>query len=302
MTLFIRDWRVTVGTLRVAAPLRVAFEIERTTRPQPNKATVRLFNLTRDHQAQIERATVAQVILDVGYRNDRGLETVFRGELFRARGSNPPSIHTQLSGVEAVTTIEARDGGRAYQRARVEQSFGPGVRVATVLRACADALGLGTGNVAEAATVARLEAGGDVYPEGTVLSGQASRELTRILRGLGLGWSVQHGSVQVLRRGAALQTQIVRLAPETGLVGSAEIGTRGRVKALALLTPDLWPGRRVQLESERASGQYVCRSVTYRGDSHTNEWHAHCELEPVGAVAPRQPAASAGGGIGGLAA
>lgn len=282
MTLFDRDWRVTVGELRVSKPMRAAFEIERTLRPQPNKATVRLWNLTRDHQAQLENATAAQVIVEAGFVDDRGPEQIFRGELFRARGraASGPSAGTDVDASDAVTYVEARDGGRSYASSRIEQSFEPGVRIATVLRACADALGVGPGNLDQVANVAAAEAGGDIYPEGTVLSGQASRELTRILAGLGLRWSVQHGMLQILRRGQALQTQAIRLTSSSGLVGRPEIGTRGRVHVVALLTPDLWPGRVVMLQTERVEGRYTVQAVTYRGDSHADAWFAECELAP----------------------
>lgn len=284
MTLFRRTWAVTIGTLRVEAPMRVAFEIERSTRPQPNKATVRVWNLTREHQAQIEQAAAAQVIVEAGFVGDRGAETIFRGELFRARGGKPPTSVTEYSTVDAVTQVEARDGGRAYQRARVARSFEAGVRIATVVRACAEALGVGPGNVEEVAAAVRADTGDDTLPDGTVLSGFAAHELTRLLAGFGLRWSVQHGQLQVLRRGEALQTQAVLLTPETGLVGAPEVATRGRVRATALLTSELWPGRRVVLDSRRVEGAYTCRSVTYRGDSHGSDWHAELELDPARAA------------------
>lgn len=278
MTLFRKTWRVTVGTLQIPAPMRVAFEIERSTRPQPGKATVRLWNLTRDHQAQIEGAAAAQVLVEAGYVGERGAELLFSGELFRARGrSAGAGIRTEGELVDAVTYVEARDGGTAYQHARVSQGFGPGVSVATVLRACAAALGVGAGNVDDVAELAELDAGGDTYPEGTVLAGQAARELTRILSGLGLRWSVQHGVLQVLRRGEGLRTA-VRLSPETGLVGRPELGTRGRVKAKSLLNSELSPGRIVLLEGTRIRGRYRVEAVKYSGDSHAKDWYSECEL------------------------
>lgn len=285
--LYGRTWRVTVGTLRVEPPMRVAFEVERSVRSTPNKATVQVWNLTRDHQAQIEQAADAQVIVEAGYLNDRGLETIFAGELWRARGkasTGPQGIRTERSGsVDSVTHIEARDSGVSYQQARIERSFGSGVSVATVLRACADALGVGAGNLADVADLAQLDAGGSEYPEGTVLSGQAARELTRILAPLGLRWSVQSGALQVLRLGRSLRSEAVRLTPSTGLVGTPEVGTRGTVKIVSLLTPDLAPGRAVVLESARVSGRYLVRSTTYRGDSHAQDWYAECELAPEAA-------------------
>lgn len=284
MTLRDRDWRVTVGTLRVSAPMRVSFQIERSLKSKPGSATVKLWNLTRDHQSQIEQAEFAQVVVEAGYKGDRGLETIFSGELYRARGNKRQGIRTERDQVDAVTHVEARDAGRAFQRARIEKSFGPGVRVQTVLRSLADALGVGVGNLSEVEGVAKMH-GGDTFPEGTVLSGQASRELTRLLRGMGLRWSVQHGHLQVLRRGRPLQEKAVRLAADSGLVGRPEKGTRGRVTATALLTPDLWPGRTVVLDSRDVEGNYEIRQVTYSGDSHGNDWLAECELAPFGAAA-----------------
>jgi hypothetical protein len=284
VTLFKRVWRVTVGTLRVSAPMRVAFEIERTLRPQPNKATVRLWNLTRDHRAQIEGASDVQVIVEAGYEEDVGLRQLFHGTLFRGQGDHAPANRSERDATDVVTYVEARDGGREYQRARIERSFEPGVSVSTVVRACAEALGVGEGNSTEIAAAARLETGDTTYPEGTVLSGQAARELTRILAGLGLRWSVQHGQLQILRRGESLQTQAVRLSPSTGLVGSPEVGSRGRATVRALLSPELWPGRVVVLQSERIEGRYVVRAVTYTGDSHGNDWLAECELAQEGAA------------------
>ncbi|MEM9407167.1 MAG: hypothetical protein AAGA81_14105 [Acidobacteriota bacterium] len=246
---------------------------------------MRLWNLTRSRQAEIEQAPTAQVIVDAGYRNDRGAETIYRGELFRARSRRAePNITTELSGVDAITVVEARDGGRGFRQARIEQSFGAGVSVNTVLRACAAALGVGIGNL-DQVTGVELEAGGNIYPEGVVLSGPVSRELTRVLRGLGLRWSVQHGALQLLRGGELLQTEAIRLTPSTSLIGTPEVGARGVVRVVSLLTPDLWPGRAIVLESRRVNGRYRARKVTYTGDSHGGEWQCISELEPVGAAA-----------------
>lgn len=284
MTSFRRTWALTVGTLRLPAPMRIAFEIERSLRPQPATATVRVYNLTRDHQAQIERAALGQVVVEAGYEGDRGAEVLFRGELFHARGRGRQSgIRTELDGTDTVTHVEARDGGAAYQTARISQSFEPGVSVSTVVTALVDALGVGRGNALAMIAGAELERGGTTYPEGTVLSGPVGRELTRILAGLGLRWSVQHGAVQITRRGEALRLPAVRLAPETGLIGQPDVGARGRVSVVSLLNSDLWPGRRVVLDSRKVQGAFTVASAKFRGDSHAQDWIAECELTPEAA-------------------
>lgn len=280
--LFGRDWRVQVGRLVVERPLRVAFEVERTVRPNPNTATVRLYNLNETSQGLIREAGEALVVVEAGYVDGRA--EIFRGTVLRARaggrGGKGAPVGTEREKVEVVTVVEATDGGTAYRQARVARSYQPGVAITTVLRDCAAALGVGEGNLRQVEALAALEGGQTTYPEGTVLSGQASRELTRILASYGLRWSVQHGAIQVVRRGGALQSQAVRLAAATGLIGRPEVGPRGRVTARALLAPDLWPGRRVRLESRSAEGTYTVRSIRAEGDSHADLWQATCELEP----------------------
>lgn len=275
MTQFGRIARVTVGELRVSSPLRIAFEIERKLSGAPGKATVRLWNLTRSHQSSIEQATDGQLIVEAGYDRARGLEVLFSGRVARGRGADQPTQRTQAEGrADVVTSAEATDGGLELRERRVAQSFGPGVSVLTVARACANALGLGAGNLEQA--LASLES--PTLPGGTVLTGVASRELTRLLSSWGLRWSVQSGALQVLPISGALSSQAVRLTSGTGLVGEPEVGTRGRCKVTALLTPDIAPGRVVLLESNRARGRYVCRSVTYSGDTHGADWYAHADL------------------------
>lgn len=277
MSLFRRDWRLEVGGLVVARPLRVSFEVERSTRPTPNAATIRVWNLSRDSQALVEGAGGALVVLEAGYVGERA--EIFRGTVLRARaGQRTGSPKSERDGPDVVTTIEATDGGLEYRRARVARGYSAGVSVATVLRDLAGALGVGEGNLREVEALGELDGGARTFPEGTVISGSASGEMTRILRSLGLRWSVQHGALQILQRGAALQTRAVRLSSSTGLVGSPEVGTGGRVTARALLTPELWPGRRVRLEADRIQGQLVARAIRYEGDSHADPWYAVAEL------------------------
>lgn len=285
-----RLYRATIGTLQIGAPARVAFEIERSVRHTPNKATVKLYNLSLAHQRQIEQSGAAQVIIEVGHESTgHGLEQVFRGELFRGgRGGTgasasggagaAPSIRSEVTPVEVVTHVEARDGGATYQQARTSRSYEPNVAIETVIRALIADVGIGQGNVDDAvASIA--EQGATTFSEGFTSSGQASRELTRVLRTFGLRWSIQHGAFQALAGSAPLNTQAVLLSAATNMVGSPEPGTRGRVKARMLLTPDVWPGRAVVIASARVNGRFVVRGMKSTGDSHANDWTSELELE-----------------------
>lgn len=278
MTAYGRVWRVTVGTLRVSEH-RVAFDIERTLHARPGKANVRIWNLTRSQQTQVENAVGQQLVVEIGHERSRGLEQIFRGEVWRGHGGDQRANRTEVeSRVDAVTHVEGRDGGSAVQQTRVDASFGPGASVANVVRSCAEALGVGIGNTAEAIAAATAEGTDTTFPEGTVLSGPPARELTRLLSSFGLRWSIQCGALQVLPVYGAIRTEAVRLAVGTGLVGEPERGTRGRVRATSIFTADLWPGRPVVLDHDRVSGRFVARSVRYTGDTRQQDWYAHAEL------------------------
>jgi hypothetical protein len=285
VTAFDRVWRVTVGTLRVSKPMRVAFEIERGASQHPNSARVSVWNLTRDQQGQIERASAAQVVIEAGHAQERGLECLFSGELVRGGRRDEGAPGTDRDRVDAVTHVEARDAGITYAQARISQSFGAGASVQQVVRACATAMRIGTGNLDELAALAEHEVGGSTYPEGTTLTGQASRELTRILDGLGLRWSVQHGALHLRRRGEALRQQAVRLATGSGLIGRVQPQTGGRVKARSILNSNLAPNRTVIIESDELTGRFVVRSVKHGGDSHVNDWYSDVELATEGRAA-----------------
>lgn len=285
-----RIYRATVGTLSIGAPARVGFEIERAVRHTPNKATVKLYNLSLAHQRQIEQSGAAQVVVEVGHASTgRGLEAIFRGELFRGgrggtgssasggAGAAPPN-RSEVTPVEVVTHVEARDSGAVYQQARTSRSHEAGVSVGTVLEGLVVDVGIGRGNLDDAIAFVSA-AGGDVFGEGFTASGQATRELTRVLRTFGLRWSIQHGVFQAMRGGQPLATQAVLLTPATGLIGSPEPGTRGRVNARAILTPDIWPGRVVILQSARINGRFVTRGMKSTGDSRANDWTSELELE-----------------------
>ena len=119
----------------------------------------------------------------------------------------------------------------------------------------------------------------DVYSEGTVLSGQAHHEVDRIVRGLGLTWSVQSGGLQLKRAGQPMATMAVVLSPSTGLVSSPSIDADGYVTAVSLLNPSLYPGRPVDLRSESVSGSYQVRRQTDTGDTAGDDWYSEVTLE-----------------------
>lgn len=267
-----RTWRVVVGPVDVSE-LDVDFTVYKSKKREPNKATVTVYGLSANTRQRIE-GTRPRVEVYAGYEpGDPPL--LFVGEATRAQG-----VVTEADGVEVITTIEAKDQGDSYQRARINRSFAAGAAVGDVLTVAVDALGIGRGNLSDFVRGLELSNGATTFPEGFVASGAARDVVDSLVRGAGLRWSVQNGVFTVRERGRPVQNRATLLKPETGLVGSPTADERGVVTATCLIQPGLDPGRRVVLESRQFNGGYAVRSVEYSGSTSGSDWYAKLVLEP----------------------
>lgn len=294
--LFRRAWAIQVGTIRVSgegaggggerASLDCSFEIEKSTRREPNTAAVKVWNLSQEHRAALRQTRNVALRVEAGYVGH--VSTLFDGDVRvaqsapgveRRRKADKTRLRSIKDATDWVTEIEAEDGGTAYRTATVQQSFGRNTPVATVLRAAVTAMGIGEGNLRELGADPELAGSVGVYENGTVLSGVAHRELDRIVRSVGLRWSVQNGVLQLKRGRQALATRAVMLNKETGLIGSPTLDADGFVEATSLLNGALYPGRPVVLESRELSGSFQVRRVRHVGDTSVSDWYSETILE-----------------------
>ena len=276
-----RSWSATVGTTRIRSSegdgqeFTVNFEVQKSTEREPNTASVRIANLSKDRRDGLEAEDSPQIELVAGYVDI--VDTIFVGDV--------RDIWSSRDGAETWTNIEAEDGGRSYRTADVEESFDSGVPVVTVLRACADAMGIGLGNATAVIADATLDTAGSNFAGGTVLSGPAWRSLDRICRSCSLRWSVQSGVLQLRQAGQPAETAAIRLSSGTGLIGSPTRGAKeertGKVShsVRSVLIPGLYPGRVIVVESKELEGAFLCKRVGFFGDSKGPDWYAELEVE-----------------------
>jgi hypothetical protein len=281
MTLFRRDWSLQVDTLLIAPsdgdPLTVNFDISKSLRGRdPNKAKIEVINLSKERRDQIAQMDDPQIELIAGFV-DGLTETIFLGDAQHHWSEPGPT--------EWTTHFEAADGGDSYRNARVNQSFGAGTPLATVITACAEAMGVGLGNTAAIAAGAELDSGGNNYPSGTSLNGLAVRELERLCRSASLRWSLQSGVLQFREARRAAEVSAVLLTPSTGLIGSP---TRGRVdrrtgrvtySAESLLRPGLYPGAVARIESQELDTDLLIKATHAVGVTTENDWIVTLELQ-----------------------
>lgn len=267
---FRRALILTVGTIEITA-LRVVFEVEKDLTGKPNKARFDIYNLNETHRQQLETAKSVPVQCDAGYID--GMSVIFLGTL-RAGAS-------YRDGPNWVTQLSAGDGAEEIKSSRVNVSIAPGTTTDQVLRQVAEALGVKVGNLKDTFAMIKTDwkAGGNLFPNGTVITGSAAREMTAVCRSLGLDWTIHNGELQIQERGKTLGGEAIFLSKKTGMINTPELDAKGVLRIDCLMQPDVFPGRLLVVESDRVRGQFRIEKTTHKGDAFGGDWTISIEAK-----------------------
>lgn len=280
-----RYWEITVGTKRIASastgkgrrPLAVSFEVAKSLGREPNRASVKVANLSKPTRESLEQADEPELQIRAGYQEQGLQDTIFVGDT--------QDIYSTREGADIWTMIESEDGGRSYRSARLAMSFDPGVALTTVLTTIAGAMGVGIGNTASVAASATLSSGSNIFPRGLAIEGPAWRSLDTVCRSAELRWSVQNGVLQLRQQRRPAEVTATLLSPSTGLIGSPARTSRDprtgdiSVTATSLIVPGLFPGTVVVLDSTTVQGSWMVHTVRYTGSTIANDWYAELTLK-----------------------
>lgn len=264
---------ITIGGGDATEPgLRVRFKVTRTSESNPNTAEITVTNLSLSSRGRLQGKGV-RVLLEAGYAAS-GYSRLHVGD---AR-----TIDHNRERTDWQTVIKSGDGERSYRFARASQSFAGGTSAADVLVYLGQAMGLGTGNVATQAPLL-----GVTFDQGYAVHGPAAKALDTLTASLGYSWSIQDGELQVLAVDQALDLQIPDIGPDSGLIGSPEMGTpdtQGKPALItfkSLLVPTK-PGAKVRLRSARYDGELRVVRCTYDGDTHGGPWFTEIQGVALG--------------------
>jgi hypothetical protein len=270
---------VTINTLKLKG-FDVRFDVTKTLKPEPNDCSIQVWNLSEANRAALEElrpkkadARGIPVLLEAGYEED-GPCQIFLGDL--------RTVYSVNDGPDWITTLESGDGEKAYQTSRIGVSFGAKTSLDTALRATIKALGVKQGNAAKVLQQIKLNGVGKILSQGITLDGPAAKVLTNITRSADLEWSIQDGALQILDRGKALAQTAIKVSPGTGLIGSPTVDNKGVLSCQTLMLPDLRPGRLIQVNSSRVSGNYRVEKVQWVGDTSGGEWYCNIEAKRYG--------------------
>jgi len=247
--------------------LRTTFKLTLDDKPEPNAAEIAVWNLSADSRAQLNGKGF-RVILSAGYST--ATEQIFSGDVRR--------FDHQRIGPDWVTKIEVGDGERAFKHARISESFKPGAQLRDVLAKTIGAIGQDPGNA-----LAKIQNIAGEFAGGYVAHGRAALELTRLLEPQGYGWSLQNGRLQILGPGEYTDEEGPLVSPDTGMIGTPEVGSpeaKGKpavLKVRSLLLPRMRPGQRFELRSDAKRGTYRASKVVHSGDTAGAEWYTEIE-------------------------
>lgn len=267
--LFGRRCTVQVETLKLDG-FDLRFEIAKSLSAKtPNTCELKIWNLNADHRKYLQELERVYVSIEAGYAS--GTSLLFRGDLRDASSARDSA--------DWVTTVTS-DSGRTARKRRIAKAFAPGSSVGDVLNTAAKAMGLRLGNSAQRVVNAKIAGTqASTYFNGYALAGAIEDEVDRIARSCGLEWSVQDDELQFLDFGDPLSQLAVKLTPQTGLIGSPEPGNKGLVEVQCLIVPDLYPGRRVEVQSEHVRGFYRVETTKHTGTTFGKEWYCNMELK-----------------------
>lgn len=277
---FGRDMSVQVGDLGISAIdqegfaqplLKMKFRVAASVTQTPNKAKLQIWNLAENNRTKVQKRGLP-VVIEAGYVGFTRI--LYRGDV---RFSS-----TVRQGSAWVTTINAGDGTTRYKTARINENFAGGVGIGEVLKRAGKALGLDLGNLQKKVDAGSKRIDLTEWTNGGVLSGKASDIMSEVAKSMGYQWSIQKGALLLLEEKETTEDDAILLNRSTGLVGSPDVGETRKVSFSSLLNGDIFPGRKIQLESKQINGLYRTDMVTHTGDTWGSEWNSDMEGRPLG--------------------
>lgn len=267
---------VTAAGANLNSGLRMTFKVEKSLKPAPNQAELRIWNLADENRKALVKD--ALVSIEAGYGKDTSI--IFVGEMHK--------IDHVRSGPDWITHLRIADGEKAIKASRVSTSFKPGSTPLQIVKKLCDNFDIPAKSALDKAKQGDIKGALKSFASGYTASGRTWDELTKVGSMLGYDVSVQNGEVLLLGPDETDGPSAVLLSAQTGLLDSPEqaesSGEKKKhtvIKAKSLLNGELVPGRAVQLDSRGFKGLMRVEKVTVMADTHGNDWFCDLELKRV---------------------
>lgn len=286
--------------------LRITFTVKKTSVQTPNEAEIKIYNLSSETAAQIQRE-FSRVILQAGYQNN--FAVIFDGTTKQIKTGRDNGTDTYLH-------IFASDGDASYNFAVVNTTLAAGSSPTDHINAAASPM------AAHGTTVGHVgDVGGQKLARGKVMYGNSRDYLRQSAQSSDADWSIQDGKLQVVPSRGLLPSQAVLLNSKSGLIGTPE-QTNDGIKIRALLNPMLKIGGKIIVNNKDVEaatisenkttksgekkkpadkpatiaddGAYKVIKIEYTGDTRGNDWYCDMIAIDIDESAPAGKEAKSG--------
>jgi len=248
--------------------LRISADIKSSRSSSPNTSEIRIWNLA---QSSIDRLNDKKAVIRVyaGFR-DAGEKLIFEGT------PKKNGVMIERQGPDKITKVLARDGGGAWDRARLSISFSREVSLSEVYRECIKSFGIPEGNVKLPKDVR--------FPNGIHLDGDSSEIMQSLADSIGYDFWIQNGYSNFYPKNEGIKpvTLAQLFSYRAGNLIGAPTPTNYGVEIKVLLCNDIMPGMPFRIESLYRNGNYLARDVAHKIDSgYDNEYYSYITGRPV---------------------
>ncbi|GHV57447.1 hypothetical protein FACS1894216_21970 [Synergistales bacterium] len=266
--------------------LKIAFDVLKTDTETPNKAQVKIWNLS-DDTAQKIKDEFDTVILNAGYKAKMGL--IYKGNIIQIR-------RLREKVVDKILEITMGDGDEGYIYAMTNKTLAAGATQKDVLDAAIEPMkefGIELGYCPDL--------GDETLPRGKTIFRNSRDVIADICKTTNTTWSIQDGRVDIVPKDEAIPGNAYLISPATGMIDSPKQTNKG-VEIKCLLNSDIHVGSTVKLEGDieeaaaaddkggkqkskeqpaklASDGVYRVVQCRYKGDTWGNDWY--CELVGV---------------------
>ena len=292
---------ISIDNLRDAPSLRIKFEVRKSLQKEPNPAKFEIYNLGPVNVNALQNE-YTDLSLRCGYNDN--VKLLFSG--------NTQFVSYYHDKADTICEVICGDGDKQYRESFVNVTFAKGTTDEQIVDYCLKQLpGINKGT---------LQLGSTGALRGRTFSAMTRDALDEIARTNGCNWSIQDGTLHMVRADAMLNAnEAVVLTPETGLLQAAERSAHG-ITATCLLNPDISVNSAVKLDNSairtkfarnrrgskqvnakppvslNKDGIYKVFRVQHSGDTRGTDWRT--EIMCVGLGQPVPTTTSNTGGAG----
>lgn len=256
--------------------LDIKFHVKKTLKPKPNVAKVVVYGLSQKNRDYLASEKL-NVRLEAGYNGEN--ELLFLGQT-RSAFSRKEGVEGREKGI--ATYLETGDSEKDMAAAGLKQTFSSQASVKDGLNVLAASFPQTTdSNTAQldAFFIRTGMASKILHPKGGAVDRMTARALTDYCRSAGLEWSIQNGTIFIVQKGQPINgAQVVKLTPDSGLVGSPSVDHTGLLDAKSFILPGLHPGAKIRVESESTTGYFRIEEAVYQGDTSIGAKHWYCSM------------------------